>query len=148
MTRVTPAPALSRDLGAIPKLDDSPPEYNEVIQEEINMKKDVENARKLKVKKRGCCNRTLMVFKIMLVLMLLATFAFAIFITYRLSSFEYMIRRDFDNLQRNQEDLYSTIYAMERRLDSNHPTTTKRPHRPAGIHPNPWHGFRNGRGGW
>ena len=155
MPRAAPsAPALGRDLGAIPKLEDAPPpEYNEVIQEEIfrnktdAVRRDVESCRP--VKKRGCCTRTLTVFKIILVLILLATFALAILIMYRLSFFDadvYFMKRQVDNLQRRQEDLYSTIYVMEKRLDSNHPvtvTSTKTPYRPSQSH-----GFRSGWGGW
>ena len=94
MPRVVPiAPALRSDLGAVSKLDDSPPpEYNEVIQQEIiknktdTVKQDVENVRR--VKRRGCFSKTLNVFKIILVLVLLATFALAVLIAYRLSYFD------------------------------------------------------------
>ena len=153
MPRVTPsAPALRSDIGAISKLDDSPPpEYSEVVQQEIiknktdTVRQDVESVRR--VKKRGCCSRTLNVLKIILVLMLLATFALAVLIVYRLSFFDqdmHFMGRQVENLQRRLEDLYSTIYVMERRLDSNHPTPTPRtPFRPAQSH-----GFRNGWGGF
>lgn len=153
MPRVTPsAPALSRDHGAVPKLDDAPPpEYNEVIQEEKlrnktdAVRRDVESARP--VKKRGCCARTLTVFKVVLVLMILVTFASAIFIMYYVSFFDrdvVIMKSKVENLEMRQQDLYSTIFAMEKRLDSNHPTPTPRtPYRPAQSH-----GFRNGWGGW
>ncbi len=153
MPRVTPsAPALSRDLGAVPKLDDAPPpEYNEVIQEE-NLKnkteavrRDVESARP--VKKKGCFARTLTIFKVILVLMMLVTFASAIFIMYYVSFFDrdvVIMKMKVDHLKRRQQDLYSTIFAMEKRLDLNHPVpTTRTPYRPAQSH-----GFRNGWGGW
>ena len=143
------APALRSDLGAISNLDDSPPpEYNEVIQQEIiknktdTVRQDVENVRR--VKKRGRCSRTLNVFKIILVLMLLATFALAVLVVYRLSFFDkdmHVMGRQVENLQRRLEDLYSTIYFMEKRLESNHPTPT--PFRPAQSQ-----GFRNRWGGF
>ena len=153
MPRVTPsAPALSRDLGAVPKLDDAPPpEYNEVIQEE-NLKnktdavrRDVESARP--VKKKGRCARIMTMFKVILVLMMLVTFASAIFIMYYVSFFDrdvVIMKMKVDHLERRQQDLYSTIFAMEKRLDLNHPVpTTRTPYRPAQSH-----GFRNGWGGW
>ena len=131
---VSIAPALRSDLGAVSKLDDSPPpEYNEVIQQEIiknktdTVKQDVENVRR--VKRSGCFSRTLNVFKIILVLVLLTTFALAVLITYRHSYFDqdlYIMERQVENLQRRVEDLYSTIYDMEKRLDSNHPTPPPR----------------------
>ena len=135
MPRVVPlAPALRSDLGAVSKVDDSPPpEYNEVIQQEIiknktdTLKQDVENVRR--IKRSGCFSRTLNVFKIILVLILLATFALAVLITYRHSYFDqdlYIMERQVDNLQRRVDDLYSTIYDMEKRLDSNHPTPPPR----------------------
>ena len=153
MPRVTPsAPALSRDLGAVPKLDDAPPpEYNEVIQEE-NLKnktdavrRDVESARP--VKKKGRCARIMTMFKVILVLMMLVTFASAIFIMYYVSFFDrdvVIMKMQVDKLERRQQDLYSTIFALEKRLDLNHPVpTTRTPYRPAQSH-----GFRNGWGGW
>ena len=153
MPRVTPsAPALRSDLGAISKLEDSPPpEYSEVVQQEIiknktdTLRQDVESVRH--VKKRGCCSRTLNVFKIILVIMLLATFALAVLIVYRLSFFDqdkFVMGRQVDNLQRRLEDLYSTIYVMEKRLDSNHPTSTSR----TTFRPAQSHGFRNVWGGF
>ena len=155
MPRVTPsAPALSRDLGAIPKLDDAPPpEYNEVIQEENlrikndAVRRDVESARPAKCKKSGRCARTLIVFKVILVLLVLVTFASSIFLMYYVSFFDrdvVIMKMKVENLERRQQDLYSTIFAMERRMDSNHPVpTTQPPYRPAQSH-----GFRNGWGGW
>ena len=148
MPRVTPsAPALRSELGAISNLDDSPPpEYNEVIQQEIiknkpdTVRQDVENVRR--VKKRGRWSKTLNVFKIILVLMLLATFALAVLVVYRLSFFDkdvHVMGRQVQNFQRRLEDLYSTIYVMEKRLESNHPTPPPRtPFRPAQSQ-----GFRN-----
>ena len=122
---VSIAPALRSDLGAVSKLDDSPPpEYNEVIQQEIiknktdTVKQDVESV--WRIKKRGRCSRTLNVFKIILVLMFVATFSLVVFIVYRLSFFDqdvYVIGRQMENLQRRQDNLFSTIYLMERRLD-------------------------------
>ena len=135
MPRVVPlAPALRSDLGAVSKVDDSPPpEYNEVIQQEIiknktdTLKQDVENVRR--VKRSGCFSRTVNVFRIILVLILLTTFALAVLITYGHSYFDqdlYIMERQVDNLQRRVDDLYSTIYDMEKRLNSNHPTPPPR----------------------
>ena len=149
---VSIAPALRSDLGAVSKLDDSPPpEYNEVIQQEIiknktdTVKQDVENVRR--VKRSGCFSRTLNVFKIILVLVLLTTFALAVLITYRHSYFDqdlYIMERQVENLQRRVEDLYSTIYDMEKRLESNHPTPPPRTH----FRPAQSQGFRNRWGGF
>ena len=115
------SPALRSDLGAISKPDDSPPSVSNdfIIKNKTDtVKQDVESV--WRIKKRGRCSRTLNVFKIILVLMFVATFALVVFIVYRLSFFDqdvYVMGRQMENLQRRQDNLFSTIYVMERRLD-------------------------------
>ena len=142
------SPALRSDLGAISKPDDSPPSVSNdfIIKNKTDtVKQDVESV--WRIKKRGRCSRTLNVFKIILVLMFVVTFALVVNVVYRLSFFDndvHVMGRQVENLQRSLNDLYSTIYVMEKRLESNHPTPPPRTH----FRPAQSQGFRNRWGGF